>query len=153
DARVAELARAGDTGSGRIEDERAKQLEGRDFLFGSICAVLGFVGVVGTAAYLKHVRQVNGQYAGWTGSRSGATTFALVGAVAPGLVGFHASLLDKPEAGVITGYCVALAGLPVVSGVVGCHVGRRPQATGLLAVWTGFELAVAASVFAGTRSG
>jgi hypothetical protein len=151
--RVAELNRAGETGSGRIEELRAEQTEGRDFLFGSICAVLGFVGIGGAAVYLKSVRQKSGLYVGWTGSRSGALTFALFGAIAPGLVGFHASLLDKPDPGVVTGFCAALAGMAVVSGVVGYHVGRRPQATGLLAVWTGFDLAVAGSVFAGTRSG
>ena len=75
--RVAELTRAGETGSGRIEELRAEQTEGRDFLFGSICAVLGFVGIGGAAVYLKSVRQKSGLYVGWTGSRSGALTFAM----------------------------------------------------------------------------
>ena len=112
-------------------------MEERDFLFGSICAVLGFVGVGGSIAYLKSVRLKHRTYANWEGSQSGAWAFALIGSIAPGLVGFHTTMMDKPEPGVVTGFCAALVGLAVVSGVVGYHVGHRKQATGLLAVWTG----------------
>jgi len=140
----------GRDGDDRIDELRMKQAEGRDFLFGSVCAALAFFGVGAAAVYLRSVRQRVGSYYGWVGSRSAAVGYAVVAAPAPGLIAVHTSLADKIGSGAVTGFCVALAGLPLVAGVVGYQIGRRNQATGLLAVWTGFNVAVATCVFAGT---
>jgi hypothetical protein len=147
--RYARIAKGRD-GDDRIDELRAKQAEGRDYLFGSVCAALAFIGVGAATVYLRSIRQRAGRYYNWVGSRSAAVGYAVIATPAPGLMTFHTSLADKIAPGVGTGLCVALAGLPFVAGVVGYQIGRRKQATGLLAVWTGFNAAVAACVFAGT---
>jgi hypothetical protein len=137
-------------GDDRIDELQKKRAEGREFLFGSVCAALALFGTGAAAVYLRAIRQRAGSYYGWVGNRSAAIAYAVIATPAAGLIAFHTSLAVSAGSGVMTGCRVALAGLPLVAGVVGYQIGRRKQATGLLAVWTGVNVAVAACVFAGT---
>jgi hypothetical protein len=146
-ARWTQIA-SGKPAAAAVEDLRDRQASGRDFLYGSVCAVLALFGIGGTGAYLHSLRQRTPE---WTGNGRAASLFALVGAVAPGFVGIHAGLVARPDPGTVVGFVVALAGLIPVFGIVGYHVGRRKEATGLLAIWAGFEAAVAVCVYAETE--
>ncbi|HEY2784492.1 MAG TPA: hypothetical protein VGJ05_05900 [Fimbriiglobus sp.] len=134
-----------------IADLKEKKAGIRDFLYGSVCAVMAFVGVGGASMYLRGVRESKRGIYGWVGSQEGARSFGLVGILVPGLALYNLNLADKVDPSFFPGFVMMFGGLPLVSGIVGLHVGRHKEAIGLLAIWTAVGLAVVFCLYADTK--
>jgi len=153
---------AGITGNAEAENDWAVAVRVRDsaladrqsgmagFLFFGAAVIIVLVAVAGSVVHLKR-RRYDPANPYWTGSRPAALAFGLVGGIAPGFVLLHLTLANGVDASLVPAFTVGLMGLPGVSAAVGYYVGRRPEATGLLAITTGIGLAVAVCVWVGTR--